>query len=244
MQQFDPQAFRWIIPAALAIVLLLQLLVLAFLSRVPREREPRQPSGPILPPVRDYNPPPGMDFRPPPPGLQNPPNIPPPPAAQIQEMPPQPLASLRTTQTAPAASSPLSSAPSAPPPAPAARSSGGVGKFIVLAGLDSVAEIPFPAKEFAIGRFYSPENDILVGLDEKSVSRKHARFIADESIREYYLKDTSSSFGTFILVNGKFEQIPAHTQERVYNEDVVRFGNVVTVRLLLPAETRSAVTNL
>ncbi len=67
---------------------------------------------------------------------------------------------------------------------------------------------------------------------------------ASSPIREYYLKDTSSSFGTFILVNGQFEQIPANTQERVYNEDVVRFGNVVTVRLLLPAETRSAVTNL
>lgn len=101
-----------------------------------------------------------------------------------------------------------------------------------------------PAKEFTIGRFYNPENDILIGLDERSVSRKHARFIADDTTREYYIKDTASSFGTFLLINGQFEQLAANVQERVYNEDVIRFGNIVTVRLILPIETRGTVTSL
>jgi hypothetical protein len=230
----DINQFRWIVPTALFIVLLLQLLYLAFLSRIPKLRELREPA-PQFPPVQSYAP--TQEYRAvqpmptaPAPVMQQ--AAPPPPVQAAPVMPEQqPLASLRTaTATTPAV-------------APQPRT-GGVGKFIILAGVEGLSEMALPAKDFAIGRFYSPENEILVGLDEKSVSRKHARFTADEAIREYYLKDTSSSFGTFLLINGQFEQLTANTQERVYNEDVVRFGNVVTVRLLLPCETRGAVTSL
>jgi pSer/pThr/pTyr-binding forkhead associated (FHA) protein len=85
---------------------------------------------------------------------------------------------------------------------------------------------------------------VLVALDEKSISRRHATFICDEPIREYYLKDLNSSFGTSVLINGAFEKLTPDKQERIYNEDVVQFGNVVTVRLLLPCETRASMTSL
>lgn len=234
MLPIDLNQLRWIVPTALACVLLIQILYLGILSRVPKPREVNQPPL-VLPPVQAYMP--VQEVRVQPAAVAMPSAAPSPStAAPAPVMPdPQPLASMRP----PAATA----APSAPVAAPVARS-GGIGKLIVLAGVEGVSEIALPAKEFSIGRFYSPENDILVGLDEKSVSRKHCRFLSDEAIREYYLKDTSSSFGTFLLINGQFEQLAANVQERLYNEDVVRFGNIVTVRLLLPCETRGAVTSL
>ncbi len=237
MPLLDINQFRWIIPTALFIVLLLQLLYLTLLSRIPKSRELHEPL-PVLPPVQSYAP--AQEYRPVPvqvmptttsPIMQQSVSAPPTATQASAVVEPQPLASLRTSPAI------------APVPAPTTRT-GGVGKFIILAGVEGLSEMALPSRDFAIGRFYSPENEILVGLDEKSVSRKHARFTADEAIREYYLKDTSSSFGTFLLLNGQFEQLTANAQERVYNEDVVRFGNVVTVRLLLPCETRGAVTSL
>lgn len=233
MLPIDFTQLRWIVPTALAFVLLLQLLYLSILSRTPKLREVSQPQ-PVLPPVQAYMP--AQEMRVTPVTTAAPTLSAAPVAPAMPSMPEaQPLASLR----------------SAPPPAPAAlptaapvARASGIGKLIVLAGVEGISEIALPAREFLIGRFYSPENEILVGLDEKSVSRKHARYVSDEVVREYYLVDTSSSFGTFLLINGQFEQLGANVQERIYNEDVVRFGNVVTVRLLLPCETRGAVTSL
>jgi pSer/pThr/pTyr-binding forkhead associated (FHA) protein len=229
----DLDNLRWAVPVALGVVLLIQLLYLAVLSRIPRQRETVQPP-PVLPSVQPYTPITAPTAPAPTPAMPTPPV----PSAA----PPAPIMpSVSSAPSAPPA------APVTPPPAPAAApsaSSGIRGKFVILAGVDGVSEIAIPAEEFTIGRFYNPENDILIGLDERSISRKHARFIVDEGVREYYIKDTASSFGTFLLINGQFEQLAANVQERVYNEDVVRFGNVVTVRLILPIETRGTVTSL
>jgi len=228
----DISQLRRIVPVALVVVLLIQVLYLAFLSRIPKMREAVQPP-PVIPPVQPYMPPSTPVYAPAAPTA--PPKIPVVP-------PPAPAAALASSIPAPAAPS-ATAQPTAPAPAAPARSAG-IGKFVILTGVEGVSEIAIPAKEFTIGRFYSPENDILIGLDERSISRKHARFIADDSVREYFLKDTASSFGTFLLINGQFEQLAPNMQERIYNEDVVRFGNIVTIRLILPIETRGSVTSL
>jgi hypothetical protein len=118
------------------------------------------------------------------------------------------------------------------------------GKMVVLGGLPNMAEIPMPNNNFGIGRFYHPENNILVALDEKSISRRHATFQGDDNLREYYLTDTSSSYGTSVRKDTQFQLLTPGKRERVYNEDVVQFGNAVTVRLVLPGDTRAAATRL
>jgi pSer/pThr/pTyr-binding forkhead associated (FHA) protein len=234
---FDIQTLRWIIPLSLLIIALIQVLYLAILSRVPKEREPYQPTSPIMPPLPEYRPLGVGGVAPS--TVQNAPMLPsvPPVPTYNQPTTPQPLASYSSTP-APVQNNPIPSTP------PVSRTSGGLGKFVVLAGIDSIAEIPLPSKEFGIGRFYSPEANVLVSMDEKSISRKHAQFSSDDTLREYHIKDTSSSFGTFVLVNGQFEQLTPNVPQRLYNEDVLRFGNVVTLRILIPTETRASVTNL
>jgi hypothetical protein len=118
------------------------------------------------------------------------------------------------------------------------------GKMVILGGLSNLTEIPLPNNNFGIGRFYHPENNILVALDEKSISRRHATFSGDDTLREYYLTDTSSSYGTGIRKDNQFQLLTPGKRERVYNEDVVQFGNSVTVRFVLPGDTRAAATRL
>ena len=118
------------------------------------------------------------------------------------------------------------------------------GKLVLLSGLPNLTEIPLPNNNFGIGRFYHPENNILVALDEKSISRRHATFMGDDNLREYYLTDTSSSYGTSIRKDNQFQLLTPGKRERVYNEDVVQFGNVVTLRMVLPGDTRAAATRL
>lgn len=207
----------WMVAIALAVVAVLQMLHLLYLGlTMNRRSEPQRPAQPI--------------------------------------MPTQPPASMVSTQTTPY----VSPAPPAPAMTPGMTSSqpvqpavyramptaGSVGKFVILSGLTGQREIPLPSSSFVIGRFYSPENNVLMAMDEKSISRKHAQFLSDEQIREYYLVDMSSTYGTFLLLGGQFEQLKPEKQERVYNEDVVQFGNNVRVRLILPCETRSSTTRL
>ena len=120
----------------------------------------------------------------------------------------------------------------------------GAGRMVLLSGLPNLTEIPLPNNNFGVGRFYHPENNILVALDEKSISRRHATFTGDDNLREYYLTDTSSSYGTSIRKDNQFQLLTPGKRERVYNEDVVQFGNVVTVRFVLPGDTRVAATRL
>ena len=123
---------------------------------------------------------------------------------------------------------------------PAVRT--GAGQMMVVSGLAGQKDMPVPGNNFGIGRFYSPENNILVAFDEKSISRRHAIFMGDESLGEFYLTDTNSSYGTSVRKENKFELLTPGQRERIYNEDVVQFGNSVTIRFLLPSATRAAAT--
>lgn len=116
-----------------------------------------------------------------------------------------------------------------------------IGKIVIVSGLPS-KEIPLPAGNFGIGRFYNPEQTVQVAMDEKSISRRHAAFTSNDLLREYYLTDNGSSYGTSIQRNNQFEALKPGQPERVYNEDVVQFGNVVRVRFILPSDKRASTT--
>jgi pSer/pThr/pTyr-binding forkhead associated (FHA) protein len=166
----------------------------------------------------------------------------------------------RSTSSAPAAVAPMAvtpppfaastSTPSTNIPTSSRAATGeettteAVNKFVVLSGLQGVKEIRLPGNEFRIGRYYNLEGNILVGFDEKSVSRKHAQLTLDYNRREYYLTDTDSSYGTYLLVEGATEQLTPRERKRIYNGDVIRFGNLVTVRLSIIGETRASTTRI
>lgn len=118
------------------------------------------------------------------------------------------------------------------------------GKMIVLSGLPNVSEITLPGANFAIGRFYNPDFNVLVAMDERSISRRHAVFSVDEMRGHVYLTDTNSSYGTTIRKGNDFVLLTPGQQEQIFDGDVVQFGNVVTVRFVLPGDTRSSATQL
>lgn len=112
-----------------------------------------------------------------------------------------------------------------------------IGKMVIVSGLPA-KEIPLPAGNFGIGRFYNPEQNVQVAMDEKSMSRSHAAFTSNELLREFYLTDNRSSYGTAVQRGTQFEPLRAGEPERIYNEDVVQFGKVIRVRFLLPGDKR------
>lgn len=114
-----------------------------------------------------------------------------------------------------------------------------IGKIIIVSGLPP-KEIPIPAGNFGIGRFYNPEQNVQVAMDEKSISRRHAAFTSNELLHEYYLTDNGSSYGTAIQRNNQFEPLKAGQPERIFNDDVIQFGNAVRVRFQLPVDRRGA----
>jgi len=114
------------------------------------------------------------------------------------------------------------------------------GKMVVLSGLNSVEDLPLPNNNFVIGRYYHPENNIHIALDEKSISRRHATFQGDDKTREYYLTDTNSSYGTALRIGDKLQQLVPGAKFRVYNNDVIQFGQAITVRFALPGDARPA----
>jgi hypothetical protein len=116
----------------------------------------------------------------------------------------------------------------------------GGGKMAVLSGLPNGDDIPLPNNNFIIGRYYHPENNIHIALDEKSISRRHAQFQGDDTRREYSLIDTNSSYGTALRVGDKLQPLPPGQKFRVYNGDIIQFGQQVSVRFVLPGETRPA----
>src|SRR5690349_14615958 len=48
----------------------------------------------------------------------------------------------------------------------------GQGRMVVVSGLPGQKDLPLPGNNFGIGRFYSPESNILEAFDEKSISRR------------------------------------------------------------------------
>jgi hypothetical protein len=132
-----------------------------------------------------------------------------------------------------------------PPPAPAfAPPADGIARVAIIAGLPP-QDYPLPGNMFAIGRFYQPDQNVLIGLDEKSVSRRHAQFRANPATREFFVQDLGSSYGTFVIsTDGTTNRLQPSREERVYNGDILQIGNAVRLRLLLPSDSRSAVTQL
>jgi hypothetical protein len=111
------------------------------------------------------------------------------------------------------------------------------GRFVVEAGLQEAKAFPLPSLEFGIGRFFNEQQQILMAIDAPSVSRFHAHFAGDEDLREYYLIDTESTYGTYLIKDGQLEQFPPNIPVRVFNQDVIEIGRV-RLRLQLPTETR------
>jgi hypothetical protein len=111
-------------------------------------------------------------------------------------------------------------------------------RMVIMAGVAGGGDIPLPADKFIIGRYYHPESGVLVALDERSISRRHAQFVGDDERREYYLTDLQSSYGTALHRPTGLVPLTPGTRMRVYNEDLVQFGQVVVVKLVLPGEPR------
>ena len=210
----------WILPVVLLIVTILLLLYLAYLNYAPVRKESAPQSAPKQrqSPVTSVDNPVVLAPQPPPPM----PSYAPPPMPAYAPPPSMP---------------PMHSRP------PDSTELESMGKMVIIAGM-APREIPLPSAQFVIGRFYSPENNVLVGIDEKSVSRKHAAFRIAAHGREYYIQDVGSTYGTHLIAEGRFDRLTPGTEVRVYHNDVVQFGSALQVQLVLPCETRSAVTQL
>ncbi|GEM_PF-1051152 len=113
-------------------------------------------------------------------------------------------------------------------------------RMLVMAGIPGGGEIPMPSDKFIIGRYYHPESTILVALDERSISRRHVQFVGDPERREFYLTDMQSSYGTALQRPGNAGLLPLTpgTRMRIYNEDIVQFGQTVVIKFALPGEPR------
>lgn len=211
---FQLETVIWVIPAVLLVLAVFQLIYLLILSSGSgRRRRSNQPTSPVMPPIE--------------PGVM--------PSSNTGSYP-------STLSDAP----PAPSAPEIQQPVVTTNpmmSGSSIGKFIVLSGLQGVTEVNFPSNKFGIGRFHNPDANILVAFDEKSISRKHAIFICDEQLREYYLVDTNSSYGTHVMIDEEYKTLSPGENERVYNEDTIQFGNNVLIRLILPTETRDAIAS-
>lgn len=117
-------------------------------------------------------------------------------------------------------------------------------KMVILSGLPNAPEVPLPSGAFAIGRFYNPGQQVMVALNERSISRRHALVRTAPSLNEYYLSDAGSSYGTSIRKGDQFVAIAPGQEQRLYDGDVVRFGMTVTVRFVLPGDSRAAETQV
>lgn len=215
----------WVIPIALLIIAVLQILYLLWmrLTFSPADRTPpRERSRAILPQVETSSQPPlssGGAY-----------------ASSYPSAPPS------RPPSAPPSTPPSTHPSTAPVAAPVLA--GTLKKFVVLGGLPDTGEMTLPDGDFGIGRYFNLEANILVAFDEKSISRKHATFLADDKNKEYHLIDTNSSYGTYVLIDNRFEALTPGISERIYSEDVIQFGNNVKVRVILPCETRASTTRV
>jgi len=104
-------------------------------------------------------------------------------------------------------------------------------------------EIKLPdVPSYGMGRFYNKEYNILIALDERSTSRRHAVLSKDASTNQYYLTDTNSSYGTSIKRGETFQPMTPGEEERIYHNDMIQFGRSLTVQFILPGPTRQMVT--
>ncbi|MDX2161449.1 MAG: FHA domain-containing protein [bacterium] len=264
----DVYLILWLIAGVLFVLFTLQTLYLFLLALLPtrRRERPSRAAAPYVPPAAElaYAPQGQAAFAQPPAPMQ--------PPTPVQAMPtplptpaPRPSASFASppvpqaappapppTQPPPqrAAPAPVQAAPVQPAPAQPVQPAvsipapAGSRKLVVLSGLPELYEINLPGNEFGIGRFFNQERKVLVMFDEKSISREHAVFTYNAPLDQYFVTDKSSSYGTFVLIENKFEPLTPERPERILNGDVVQFGNAVKVRFILPGETRASVTSL
>jgi pSer/pThr/pTyr-binding forkhead associated (FHA) protein len=113
--------------------------------------------------------------------------------------------------------------------------SSGPASITVESGLPGVTTLNLPGDNFRIGRFHNPEMDVLLPLDEKSVSRNHALFNRDPNTGMCTLQDLGSRYGTFIVnAGGGLDQLAQGQSYPLMNGAVVQFGSAVRVRFNLP----------
>lgn len=135
-------------------------------------------------------------------------------------------------------------APPPPQPAYAPPKVEGMGRVAVISGVPQLGEYPITLPTFYVGRFVAADQQVMIGLDEKSVSRKHL-MVRCTPAREYYVSDAGSTFGSSLVSgDGTVTRMTVGKEERIYNGDIVQLGNVVRLRFMLPTEMRSSVTQL
>lgn len=237
----------WLIAGLLFVIVIFQILYLVFLSWLPAQRErtqhaevsPRAAASQqafenptvnnLFPHATPYN------------------NMVPATNQQVGTKP-KPMSFQTPMQSAPSHATPILTPVPQPRGVNVPHSNPGgsldVRKLIVMAGLPEQLEINLPGNEFGIGRFYNQERRVLVMFDEKSISREHTFFNFNGSLNQFFLTDKSSSYGTYVLIGEQFEPLTPEKPERIFNGDVVQFGNVVRVQFILPGETRASTTQL
>ncbi|MFN8377613.1 MAG: FHA domain-containing protein [Anaerolineae bacterium] len=151
----------------------------------------------------------------------------PPPAQPVYAPPPQPAY-----------------APPPPQPSYAPPKVEGLGRVAVLSGVPQLGEYAITVPTFYVGRFVAADQQVMIGLDEKSVSRKHL-MVRSTPAHEYFVSDAGSTFGSSLIsADGSMTRMTAGKEERIYNGDIVQLGNAVRIRFMLPTEMRSSVTQL
>jgi hypothetical protein len=117
-----------------------------------------------------------------------------------------------------------------------------IPKMVMLNHPKGKKEIKLPnTPSYGMGRFYNREYNILIALDERSISRRHAVLSRDDSSNQYFLTDTNSSYGTAIQRGENFAPMTPGEEERIYHNDTVQFGRSLTIQFTLPGPTRESV---
>lgn len=124
---------------------------------------------------------------------------------------------------------------------PTAADRSNLGYFEVLAGLSNTAKIQLPSESFSIGREKRVGDNVLV-LDEGTVSRKHATMHCDLREGTYYIEDTDSVNGTFLILENTEKRLESRQLHPIYNGDILRFGDSVKVRVNIMTPPRTSVT--
>jgi hypothetical protein len=158
--------------------------------------------------------------------------------------PQQPVSQASAPPPAPAYTPPQPAYQPPPQPAYSAPKVEGLGRVAVIGGVAPLGEYPITAPTFYIGRFVAADQQVMIGLDEKSVSRRHL-MVRSTPAKEYFVSDAGSTFGSSIISSdGTMTRMTPGKEERIYNGDIVQLGNAAQVRFILPTEMRSSVTQL
>jgi hypothetical protein len=158
--------------------------------------------------------------------------------------PQQPVSQASAPPPAPAYAPPQPAYQPPPQPAYSAPKVEGLGRVAVIGGVAPLGEYPITAPTFYIGRFVAADQQVMIGLDEKSVSRRHL-MVRSTPAKEYFVSDAGSTFGSSIISSdGTMTRMTPGKEERIYNGDIVQLGNAAQVRFILPTEMRSSVTQL